>query len=227
MRKYLVLALALLAGALFSSDAQAQQRRITGRVTAAGSGEALGNAAVNVVGTAIGTYTAEDGSFQLLVPPTDVSLLVRRVGYKRNTARVSAAQSEANIPLERDVLQLEAQVITGQATTVSTVNAANAVTVVSSEALAVAMDNAQRHGVWDRVEFIATSYLGGVEGDFDLIAANPPYVRDRDKAALGRPVRHEPEVALFGGDSGLRDIEGVLDTAIVKLRPHAWLVMEF
>ena len=100
-------------------------------------------------------------------------------------------------------------------------------TDVSTKALAVAMENAQRHRVGGRVEFIATSYLGGVEGDFDLIAANPPYVRNRDKAALGRPVRHEPEVALFGGDSGLRDIEGVLDTAIVKLRPHAWLVMEF
>ncbi len=79
----------------------------------------------------------------------------------------------------------------------------------------------ERHGVADRVEFIVTSYLGGVEGDFDLIAANPPYVRNRDKAALGRPVRHEPEVALFGGDCGLRDIEGVLDTAIVKLRARA------
>jgi release factor glutamine methyltransferase len=100
-------------------------------------------------------------------------------------------------------------------------------TDVSTDALAIAMENARRHGVDDRVQFIATSYLGGVENDFDLIAANPPYVRNRDKPALGRPVRHEPEVALFGGDSGLRDIEGVLDTAIVKLRPHAWLVMEF
>jgi release factor glutamine methyltransferase len=100
-------------------------------------------------------------------------------------------------------------------------------TDVSPGALAIALDNAERHGVANRVEFIATSYLGGVENDFDLIAANPPYVRNRDKAALGRPVRHEPEVALFGGDSGLRDIEGVLDTAVVKLRPHAWLVMEF
>jgi release factor glutamine methyltransferase len=100
-------------------------------------------------------------------------------------------------------------------------------TDVSAEALAVAMANAQRHGVAQRVEFVATSYLGGVEADFDLIAANPPYVRDRDKAALGRAVRHEPEVALFGGDSGLRDIAGVLDTATVKLRPNAWLVMEF
>lgn len=100
-------------------------------------------------------------------------------------------------------------------------------TDVSGEALAVAMRNAERHGVGTRVAFVATSYLGGIDGDFDLIAANPPYVREGDRRALGRPVRHEPEVALFGGASGLRDIEGVLDTAIAKLRPHGWLVMEF
>ncbi len=100
-------------------------------------------------------------------------------------------------------------------------------TDVSGEALAIALENAERHGVADRVEFVATSYLGGVEGDFDLIAANPPYVRDVDRRALGRTVRHEPEVALFGGDSGLRNIEGVLDTALAKLRPRGWLVMEF
>ena len=164
MRKYLVLALALLAGALFSSDAQAQQRRITGRVTAAGSGEALGNAAVNVVGTAIGTYTAEDGSFQLLVPPSDVSLLVRRVGFKRNTARVSAAQSEANIPLERDVLQLEAQVITGQATTVSTVNAANAITVVGAEQLARVPSPTIDNALQGKVPGAVISTNGGAPG---------------------------------------------------------------
>ena len=100
-------------------------------------------------------------------------------------------------------------------------------TDVSADALAVALANAARHGVANRVECVATSYLGGIEGDFDLIAANPPYVRDRDREALGRTVRHEPEVALFGGDSGLRNIEGVLDTAIAKLRPNGWLVMEF
>ena len=100
-------------------------------------------------------------------------------------------------------------------------------TDVSGDALAVALRNAQHHGVADRIEFVTASYLGGVERDFDLIAANPPYVRDRDRNALGRPVRHEPEVALFGGDSGLRDIAGVLDTAGAKLRPGGWLVMEF
>ena len=98
---------------------------------------------------------------------------------------------------------------------------------VSAEALAVARQNAERHGVMDRIQLVATSYLGGVEGDFDLIAANPPYVREGDKPALARDVRYEPDVALFGGSAGLRDIEGVLETATSKLRPHGWLVMEF
>jgi release factor glutamine methyltransferase len=100
-------------------------------------------------------------------------------------------------------------------------------TDVSGEALDVARRNAERHGVADRIEFVAASYLGGVEGGFDLIAANPPYVRDGDKPALAADVRYEPDVALFGGSRGLRDIEGVLDTAVAKLRPHGWLVMEF
>jgi len=146
VKKYRVLALALLAGALFSSDAYAQQRRITGRVTATGSGEALANTAVNVVGTAIGTYTAEDGSFAILAPSGDVTLMARRVGFKRSTVKVGADQAEVSIALERDVLQLEEQVVTGVATAVSSVNAANAVAVVSGERLnrvpAQTVDNA-------------------------------------------------------------------------------------
>lgn len=98
---------------------------------------------------------------------------------------------------------------------------------VSEEALVVARGNAARHGVADWVEFVATSYLDGVDGTFDVITANPPYVKDGDKPALSRVTRHEPEVALFGGAEGLRDIAGVLDTAVAKLTPGGWLVMEF
>ena len=38
---------------------------------------------------------------------------------------------------------------------------------------------------------------------------------------------HEPDVALFGGADGLRDIGRVLDTAAARLRPRGWLLMEF
>ena len=98
---------------------------------------------------------------------------------------------------------------------------------ISLEALVVARGNAARHGVAGRIEFVATSYLDGVDGPFDVMTANPPYVKDGDKPALSPAVRHEPEVALFGGAEGLRDIAGVLDTAAEKLTPGGWLVMEF
>jgi release factor glutamine methyltransferase len=100
-------------------------------------------------------------------------------------------------------------------------------TDISAEALMVAKRNASRHGVFSRIEFVHTSYLEGVAGDFDLIAANPPYVRDTDKAGLSPTVLHEPHVALFGGVDGMRDIEGVLEASIGKLRPGGWLIMEF
>ena len=100
-------------------------------------------------------------------------------------------------------------------------------TDVSRDALMVAGANALRYGVDDRIDFVETPYLNGVDDTFDLIAANPPYVKDTDKPGLAPDVRHEPDVALFGGTNGLRDIEGVLDTAISRLRRGGWLVMEF
>ena len=100
-------------------------------------------------------------------------------------------------------------------------------TDVSEGALRIARDNATRLGVADRVRFVRTSYLQGVTGQFDLIVSNPPYVREGDRPALARPVRHEPEVALFGGTDGLRDIVGVLNAAAETLRPGGRLLMEF
>jgi release factor glutamine methyltransferase len=99
-------------------------------------------------------------------------------------------------------------------------------TDISSVAIDVARQNAERHGVGTRVECVVTSYLDGITGDFDVIATNPPYVRELDRGGIGLNVRHEPEVALFGGDNGLLHIDGVLGTAVQKLRPHGWLVME-
>ena len=100
-------------------------------------------------------------------------------------------------------------------------------TDISAQALAVARQNAATHGVDSRLTLVQTSYLDGVDGPFDVIVSNPPYVREGDKPALSRDVRHEPDVALFGGDDGLRHVAGVLDAAVAKLRPGGWFLMEF
>jgi release factor glutamine methyltransferase len=100
-------------------------------------------------------------------------------------------------------------------------------TDVSDIALAVAARNAVRHGVADRVAFVHTSYLNGVTDTFDLIAANPPYVRETDRPGLSLSVQREPAVAIFGGQDGMRDVEGVLGATDARLRPGGWLLMEF
>ena len=120
---------------LVSASAFAQTRRINGRVTVEGSGEPLVSASVSVVGTSLGTYTDDQGRFSLNVPDGPVTLRIRRIGYVVKTQAVGTGDTDVNISLGRDVLQLETQVVTGTATTVSSANAANAVTVISGEKL--------------------------------------------------------------------------------------------
>lgn len=100
-------------------------------------------------------------------------------------------------------------------------------TDISNAALEVARRNAAAHGVAGRVTFMRTAYLDDVPGRFDLVLANPPYIRESDKASLPLGVRREPHTALFGGMDGLRDISGVLDAAVRALRGGGWCVMEF
>lgn len=126
-----MLVLALMLTLVVSAEASAQ-RRVTGRVTAT-TGEPVQAASVNVQGTTIGAYTTEDGRFTLNnVPAGAQVLVVRRIGYKRVSQPLQSTADQADIRLEKDVLQLETQVITGQSTTVSSTNVANAVTVVTS-----------------------------------------------------------------------------------------------
>lgn len=120
---------------LVSASAFAQTRRVSGRITVEGSGDPIAAASVSVVGTSLGTYTDDQGRFSLNVPDGPATLRVRRIGYTQRTLALPAGATDANIALARDVLQLETQVVTGTATSVSSVNAANAVTVISGDKL--------------------------------------------------------------------------------------------
>lgn len=146
MRQHRTLFPAAAAVALTTVAAQAQaQRRVTGVITGEGN-QPLGGASVQVVGTTTGTYTNEQGRFNIQVDNGPQTIRVRRIGYRARTIALTTAQTEVNVALERDVLQLETQVVTGQATVVSSANAANAVAVVSDEQLnrvpAPTVDNA-------------------------------------------------------------------------------------
>jgi TonB-linked SusC/RagA family outer membrane protein len=120
---------------LVSASAQAQMHEVTGRVTAT-NGQPLPGVLVAVVGQQTGARTNERGEFRLQVPTGDVTVVARAIGYKRGTQRISSGSSTADFSLEKDVLELEGVVVTGQATSTERQNAATAVAVVSSAALA-------------------------------------------------------------------------------------------
>jgi release factor glutamine methyltransferase len=100
-------------------------------------------------------------------------------------------------------------------------------TDISNTALAVARRNAVRHRVVDRLQFECTDLLQNVSGMFDLIVANPPYVRSGDRPALQPEVREEPDVALFSGPEGLDVTRRLIADAPAFLRSGAHLIFEF
>src|SRR5690349_3843053 len=116
----------------FATSPAAAQRRVTGRVSEA-AGQPVANATVSVQGTTIGAITAEDGRYALNnVPEGAQTIVVRRIGYRRATQLLPSGATTLDVQLNADLLQLETVVVTGQATTVSSQNAANAVTVVGT-----------------------------------------------------------------------------------------------
>ena len=74
----------------------------------------------------------------------------------------------------------------------------------SEAALAVAAGNARELQLAARCRFVAGNWADAIDGSFDLVIANPPYVRRDERAGLQAEVRlHEPWLALDGGDDGL------------------------
>jgi len=75
---------------------------------------------------------------------------------------------------------------------------------ISAAAAAVAGGNARACALADRAAFAVSDWGAAVVGRFDLVMANPPYVRSGDIALLMEEVgRHEPHLALDGGTDGL------------------------
>ena len=103
-------------------------------------------------------------------------------------------------------------------------------TDVSAEALRLARRNATAHRVSERIEFVEGSLLEPVQGTFDLIIANLPYIPSRTYNTLPPEIReYEPEVALLAGRRGtaaneelLQQARGRLSSGGMLLAEHAW-----
>lgn len=97
---------------------------------------------------------------------------------------------------------------------------------LSADALAVARINVERHGLQGRVRLLESDGLGSVQGPYDLILCNPPYVNAASMAALPAEYRAEPELALAGGADGMDFIRTLLREAPAHMSPTAVLVLE-
>ncbi|HXD70995.1 MAG TPA: HemK/PrmC family methyltransferase, partial [Gaiellales bacterium] len=104
-------------------------------------------------------------------------------------------------------------------------DAAVTATDVSADALAVARANAAALGL--DVELIETDLLAGVEGRFAVIASNPPYIGEREMAALEPEVaEYEPRLATVAGPAGTEVLERLVTAAPAALEPGGSLVVE-
>jgi release factor glutamine methyltransferase len=98
-------------------------------------------------------------------------------------------------------------------------------TDVSEDALGLARENASRLGI-DRVRFVMSDLLQNVEGKFDLIAANLPYIATGDRPSLSREVLRDPEIALFAGEKGDELMRALIEAAPNYLQAGGLLALE-
>ena len=98
---------------------------------------------------------------------------------------------------------------------------------LSTAALEIARENAERHGVAPRAEFRHSDWFGNVQGRFDLIVANPPYIAEPEMASLAPEIRlHEPRLALCAGADGLDAYRAIARSAAEFLSPGGKMLLE-
>lgn len=98
---------------------------------------------------------------------------------------------------------------------------------VSADALTVAQRNVADYGLADRINLIRSDLFANLpEKSYDLIISNPPYVTSVAMAGLPPEYRHEPALALAGGEDGLDAVRTLLREAPRFLNPDGTLVVE-
>lgn len=101
-------------------------------------------------------------------------------------------------------------------------------TDISTEALAVARENAANLGLESRATFLRTEWATGFgENSFDLVVSNPPYIPSGDIPGLDPEVRdHDPHLALDGGPDGLQAYRDLAPEIMRVLRSGGTFAVE-
>ena len=98
---------------------------------------------------------------------------------------------------------------------------------LSPEALDLARENGEQTGLADRATFLQSNWFDAVEGTFQLIVANPPYLTAEEMESAEPEVsRYEPELALFGGNDGLDALSAIVQESPGYLEDGGLLALE-
>lgn len=98
---------------------------------------------------------------------------------------------------------------------------------INDDTLALARENQIKCGLEDRVNFLISDWFSKVEGKFDWIISNPPYLTEEEWQMAQIEVKgYEPKGALVAGDEGLADLERILQEAGRYLNPGGGIILE-
>ena len=92
------------------------------------------------------------------------------------------------------------------------------------EVVKLAQSNAEKNQL--KVQFLQSRWFEHVEGQFDIIVSNPPYIDETDEHLSQGDVRFEPRSALVAGENGLADLRHLIECAPVHLKDNGYLLLE-
>lgn len=92
------------------------------------------------------------------------------------------------------------------------------------EVVKLAQSNAEKNQL--KVQFFQSRWFENVEGQFDIIVSNPPYIDETDEHLFQGDVRFEPRSALVAGENGLADLRHLIEYAPGHLKDNGYLLLE-
>ena len=92
------------------------------------------------------------------------------------------------------------------------------------EVVKLAQSNAEKNQL--DVQFLQSRWFEHVEGQFDIIVSNPPYIDETDEHLSQGDVRFEPRSALVAGENGLADLRHIIEQSPRYLNDSGYLLLE-
>ena len=158
---------------------------------------------------------------KVLIPQPDTEILVQEVIKIIEQKNKNKEQKDMEI---LDMCTGSGCIAVAIATNVQNVNVMLA--DVSREALEIAKVNAQHTNTTEKFKFIQTNMFENVEGKFDIIVSNPPYIETDTIKSLDKQVQNEPLLALDGGKDGLEFYRKIIKEGYKYLNPNGYIGLE-